>query len=448
MAAGFFTGFVTGFANESTRITQTNEAQRNANIERALAAFRENIGKREEEQRTRLQALQAAQVVGQLRGVPGRDIETLSRSPEAMSMLTDGRLRVESGDAPNAPPTATQGTPQASPTGGNILGVPAPRVSPETAPSTAPATTLPDPREAPVAAPQATPTAPSVAPQAASGSGMMGTVRQAMFGRSPLEGIGEDARNRYMQESGRTPEQIAAIMAPPAAPAPLQGRYGVNAMTPQQMASNAGNFSNAQGMDAFNRTGDTSGLHTADRREEAALRQAQARANARAGSGSGAAAPNASMFNAARAGLAGFMPSNGMIRTAVGPNGEVQMAVGIPSNNPRYAEAQRTLETANLALGRALRGEVEGIPAGDPAAAGAYAARAAGLLGNTQPTSGATPPPASQARPAAPTAQPNPTPTAPQGNANLPRVTDAASFNALPRGARFIDPQGNTRVKP
>lgn len=52
-------------------------------------------------------------------------------------------------------------------------------------------------------------------------------------------------------------------------------------------------------------------------------------------------------------------------------------------------------------------------------------------------------PPAPQESPAAPAAAPAATPPA----GGLPRVTTRAEWEALPPGARYIDPQGNTRTK-
>jgi hypothetical protein len=58
------------------------------------------------------------------------------------------------------------------------------------------------------------------------------------------------------------------------------------------------------------------------------------------------------------------------------------------------------------------------------------------------------PPPATPQRPAtpqAPGAAPGQQPAAP---ANLPRPTSRAEFDALPSGSRFVDPNGQVRVKP
>jgi hypothetical protein len=58
------------------------------------------------------------------------------------------------------------------------------------------------------------------------------------------------------------------------------------------------------------------------------------------------------------------------------------------------------------------------------------------------------PPPATPQRPAAPQAPgaaPGQQPAAP---ANLPRPTNRAEFDALPSGSRFVDPNGQVRVKP
>lgn len=441
--AGFFTGFVTGFANGAVDITKENERQRNQVIERSMQAFRSNIERRQERDREMNQQLAQARVFASRVGGEG-NAEAIVRSGLGPQLMA-GQISVTG--APNAAPTPAPITgqgglmapPSNAPTAPTAPGLGQPSQAP-TAPSDNPmqAPSQADPRDAIGAAPQA----PQEAPQE---RGVMDTIRQGMFGRRPFEGVGDEVRNRYMQESGMQRSEMERLMSPERPIPQIQGQVNVAPMAPADMARLSTNFRDAEGMQRFIATNgqDTSGLvnygdQAALQREIAALR----------GAGRGSTPRpiniNPSYFNAAERSLAGLLPS-GMIRTSQGPDGQTTFTIAIPSNDPRYANAQRMLATAREALGPALRGEVDGVHIGDTSAAAAHAARVAGFLGNQPTQPQGTPNPAQAPTRATPNADPTPSVTPPrESTSRPPNVPQTVPMNG--QTWTFSRMRGNTPV--
>lgn len=445
--AGFLTGFVTGAANAATQITQDNTRRRDAVIERSMVAFRANMEQRQERDRRLNQQLAQAQILGHRVG-GAQNAEAILRADLGPQLIAG---QISMSGQPNAAPTPAPITGQGglmAPANVSPVAPSAPGLGNPTGNPLAPAggstiaPQMPDPR----AAVSAQPTAPQGTPEAPQENGIMGGIRRAMFGRDPFEGVQQEVRNRYMQESGMPRAEMDRLMAPDRPIPTIQGQVNMAPLPPEAMARISDRFRDAAGMQRFMDTNgrDASGLinfgdHAALQREIAQMRVAASQTRA--------ARPiniNPSYFNAAERSLAGLLPS-GMIRTSQGPDGQTTFTIAIPSNDPRYANAQRMLATAREALGPALRGEVEGVHIGDTSAAAAYAARVAGFLGNPQQTQRQP-----QGNPAtvAPRDVGNAAPAATVGSrVNPHRNVTPEQINALPPGAYYVGPDGQTRQR-
>lgn len=450
--AGFLTGFITGAANRANEITQDNERQRNANIERSMQAFRASIERRQERDRELSQQLAQAQIVAHRVGGAG-NAEAIVRAGLGPQLLSG---QITMGGQPNAAPTPAPITgqgglmapPSATPTAPTAPGLGQPSqtpVAPSGGATVAPA--MGDPRDAISATPTAPQQQPQASPEAPQEGGIMNGIRRAMFGREPWEGVDQEVRNRYLQQSGMQRSEMERLLQPDRPIPQMQGQVNIAPVPPAEMARMAPYFREG-GLERFMQTGgrDTSGLINADYTQQMQERlmsiraaAAQARTNRPVNIGVG-------HYNSAMRAMEQFLP-RGMFRPVTDPvTNRISFAINVPSNHPDYARAQQGLATAMEAIGPALRGEVDGIAIGETPSAGAYAARRAGWLGEQQPTpnpGGVTPPPPA-ANPGGanrtPRATSTPQPAAPQtpSPTDLPRE----STNRPPNVAEVIR-QGN-----
>lgn len=143
-------------------------------------------------------------------------------------------------------------------------------------------------------------------------------------------------------------------------------------------------------------------------------------------------------------------PNFGQPRPAAPPLGgatsETTTSLGGALRQPAYDMAPSGVPQSeyDIALNRTMQ---TGKPP-DLASALAQVQAPPPVLDRGPPLPPPTPAPAPN-KAKAPEAKPSPRPSrAPRGSADLPRPKNKQEYDALPKGARFIDPNGETRVKP
>jgi hypothetical protein len=439
--AGFFTGFATGFANRAVEISQDNERQRNRNIERAMERFAATMERRREELQQREQRRAQAQVVHSTTNgsMPVQDAEGFLSAGIPVDQLMSGRFTPNGSQGqPTVPTTAAvTGTggglmsPATPPAGGPVAASSAPQGG-----SGGPVAPLQDPRDAaataaPQPAAQAAPTAPAEQP------GMLQQVGNAMFGRSPFEGVDQEVQNRYMRETGMQRSEMDRLLAPvPQAPQ-ISGQYSYNQFGPADLARMASSFTNPEGFQRFVQSGgrDTSGLATLAEITAAQERLAQIRSAGRSSQG-----PRTADFTAAYRQIDAMLEAN--------PNFQ---RIEDPSNPNGYRIVPRILPNVDT---EAMRARQAGARAYadeliDQGMRPAQAARAAlqhfGLLGSAQPGNGG------QGNPnPSPGNPPPPTVPSPATNRNAlgtnrpPQVAPQVRFNGTLH--EFLRMDGNTPI--